>query len=615
MITIATMSVQNFLSFGKAEFDFREAGLTFVEGENLDDDSANSNGSGKSAMIDALVWCLFGTTLRGYENDEVVHRKVGDDCLVEVTVEIAGKEYVIARARRHSKLKNSLRVYADDKEDVELSGASATETQEIVEKLLGCSKRTFMSSVVFGQDRGYRFSSLTDKEQKEILDEVLGVERFAQACAQARSKTASIGIALDTATRDLERAEEARDQVAEEVASLREKDKSFESDRKGKIKEQREKLTKAKEWVKKNATDHTDKLKLAVEKALKHLDAVEKELAVRNKKATDAKVARAGLKPKVDELRVQLAEHTALSGDCPTCGQHIDQTQYDRVLFGLKKKLTAAAAAYEKADEIVSERDSALDEIQRECTGARGTALSAQKALNEAIGETANLIAWKRRVKDHEERIAELEKETNPYSALAERVETKRKKYVKEAELLTVQVTEEEARLKLAEFWVSAFGAKGLRSLLLDSSLPLLNEEAMRISRAVTGGTIKVEFSATSDLKSGKTVDKFEVRVDNKYGAGSYLGNSAGERAKADLCVGLALQRLVASRSSASFNLCFFDEVFDHLDGAAHERVVDVLSEIDKESVFVVSHNDDLKAWFPAALRIVKKKGFSSVEV
>jgi DNA repair exonuclease SbcCD ATPase subunit len=60
--------------------------------------------------------------------------------------------------------------------------------------------------------------------------------------------------------------------------------------------------------------------------------------------------------------------------------------------------------------------------------------------------------------------------------------------------------------------------------------------------------------------------------------------------------------------------VCFFDEVFDHLDSAAHERVVDVLSEIDKESVFVVSHNDDLKAWFPAALRIVKKKGFSSVE-
>ena len=116
-----------------------------------------------------------------------------------------------------------------------------------------------------------------------------------------------------------------------------------------------------------------------------------------------------------------------------------------------------------------------------------------------------------------------------------------------------------------------------------------------------------------SELKSGKTVDRFEVRVDNKHGAASYLGNSAGEKAKVDLCVGLALQKLVMSRSSASFNLCFFDEVFDHLDEAAHERVVDVLAEIDKESVFVVSHNEDLRAWFPATWVISKKNGFSTV--
>jgi len=610
-VKIKTMKVENFLSFGKAEFDFENAGLTFVEGENRDDDSANSNGSGKSAMIDALVWCLYGTTLRGYENDEVIHRKVGEDCMVMVVVEDDHGEYGICRARRHSRWKNSLTLSTNG---ADASGSSNTETQLIVEKLLGCSKRTFLSSVVFGQDRGYRFSSLTDKDQKEILDEVLGVERFAVACSAARAKVASIGIAVDTIERDLLRAEEFRDQAGEEVDGLREKDTSFEADRKSKIKEQREKLTKAKDWIKKNAGDDTDKLKLVVEKALKRVTAVENEMTARNKKVTEAKVARAGLKPKVDELRIQLAEHVALSGDCPTCGQHIDEMQHERVLAGLKKKLTAAAKAYEKADEFTSEVESALDEIQRECTDVRGTAISAQKALNEAVAESANAVSWKRRAKDHEDRIAELEKETNPYSALADRVEVKRKKYIKEAELLTKQLREEEARLKLAEFWVQAFGAKGLRSLLLDSSLPLLNEEAMRISRAVTGGAIKVEFSATSELKSGKTVDKFEVRVDNKYGAASYLGNSAGERAKADLCVGLALQRLVASRSSASFNVCFFDEVFDHLDGAAHERVVDVLSEIDKESVFVVSHNDDLKAWFPAALRIVKKKGFSTVE-
>lgn len=611
--TIASMLVQNFLSFGKAAFDFRSTGLTFVEGENLDDDSAISNGSGKSAMIDALVWCLFGITLRGYENDEVVHRKVGEDCLVQVHIEIEHELYTISRARKHSKLKNTLRVTHDNLGE-DMSGASNTETQEVVERLLGCSRRTFMSSVVFGQDRGYRFSSLTDKEQKEILDEVLGVERFAQACAQARTQVSSISTAVDSIRRDMERAEELRDQAAEEVEGLREKDASFETDRKGKVKEQREKLAKAKEWVKKNATDNTDKLQADLASVQKLVTAQEKEVTQRNKDLTEVKVQRATAKSCADSLRASVKKQEAIAKDCPTCGQRVDEVQHERVLVDLKKKLAVAVKAFDKIDEVVTETEEKLNAAQRKLTGIRVDAIVAQKNYNDAVAESANLVSWKRRVKDAEDRIAELEKETNPYSALAERVEVKRKKYVKEAELFTTQLAEEEARLKLAEFWVQAFGAKGLRSLLLDSSLPLLNEEATRISRAVTGGAIKVEFSATSELKSGKTVDKFEVRVDNKYGAASYLGNSAGERAKADLCVGLALQRLVASRSSASFNVVAFDEIFDHLDSAAHERIIEVLSELDKETVLVISHNDGLKAFFPNVLIITKKGGFSRVE-
>ncbi len=617
---IDSMLAQNFLSFGSAEFHFREAGLTFVEGENQDDASADSNGSGKSAMIDALVWCLFGITLRGYENDEVVNRKIGEDCLVTVKF-LPGDEnvmYEVSRARKHKKLKNSLRVIQVDRggDSTDLSGPSNAETQEIIEKLLGCSRRTFLSSVVFGQDRAYRFSSLTDKDQKEILDEVLGVERFAAACSDARLQLSEVTAALNSLQRDLERAEELQAQSAEEAEGLREKDASFEDDRAAKIKEQREKLTKAKDWVKKNAGDAGgDKLKTAAEKALTKVTSAEKVVTTINNEVMAARELRAGARTKLEELQKQVKKHEGLKGDCPTCGQRVDDLQHDNVLRDLKKKFITASKKLTQVDADVAEAQSHLDAAQLNLSDARSAARAAQASLNESVAESANLIAWKRRVKDHTDRIDELEKETNPYAALAKRVETKHEKYKKDVELLTEQVTGEEARAKLADFWVKAFGAKGLRSLLLDTSLPLLNEEAARVSRAVTGGTITIEFSATSDLKSGKTVDKFEVRVDNKHGAGTYQGNSAGERAKVDLCVGLALQRLVASRSSTAFNVCFFDEVFDHLDGAAHERVIDVLSEIDKESVFVISHNDDLKAWFPASLRIVKKGGLSRVEL
>lgn len=608
---ITTLNVQNFLSFGKVVFDFQNQGLVLVEGDNRDDESAKSNGSGKSAMIDALVWCLFGTTLRGYENDEVVNRKVGEDCLVSVVIEVNDETFVVQRARRHSKAKNSLRV-TDSEGDV--SGPSNMETQEVVEKLIGCSLRTFLSSVVFGQDSAYRFSSLTDKAQKEILDEVLGVERFSAACDAARAQAAVVSARLDVVNRDLEKANEAHDVAESEEADLQEKNERYAAEHVEKFAEERRKLKVAKDWIKKNSADHTDKHKLVVEKAQKQVTVVEKAVDACRKEVMSAKELRAVAKVKVDDLRAHVKKHEALAGDCPTCGQNIDAMQRDRVVDDFRKKLKPAEAAFAKVDAAVAEIDEQLAEATRKLTDARGTVFSAQKALNEAIAETANLTSWRRRAADHEARIAELAEETNPYSALVKKAAARRAKHEAEVNIFAKEVEAQEAVLKLAKFWVDAFGARGLRSLLLDSSLPVLNEEAARVSRAVTGGAISIEFSATSDLKSGKSIDRFEVRVDNKHGAASYLGNSAGEKAKVDLCVGLALQRLVASRSSSSFNVCFFDEVFDHLDAAAHERVVEVLSEIDKESVFVVSHNEDLRAWFPNMLTIVKRNGFSTVE-
>lgn len=609
---IKSMVVENFLSFGKAEFDFEDAGLVLVEGENLDDRSARSNGSGKSAMIDALVWCLFGTTLRGYENDEVVNRKVGDGCSVMVVIEDdRGSEYGVHRARKHPRWKNALTLST---QGADVSGANNTETQELVEKVLGCSKRTFLSSVVFGQDRAYRFSQLTDKEQKEILDEVLGMERFSAACAAARVRLSEVTAAVVGIQRDFERAEAARDQAADEAAELREKDDSFETERTDKLDAEREKLRRAKESLKKLSKVNTADTSLKLASHRDEVTGCEKLVAKATQAEADAKIAVGTSKGKLADLQGHEKRHEKLTGECPTCLQTIERKHHAKVLGQVKKAIEKVELTHAELEKTAATMTRELEAAKKRLREARAELLVAEKAHNEAVGAEADAKAWKTRVSEHEKRIAELTEQENPYAAMIKKVEAKRDKHSKEAALLQEQLTNEETRVKLVDFWVKAFGAKGLRSLLIDSSLPLLNEEAARISRSITGGAITIEFSALSELKSGKTVDRFEVKVDNKHGAGSYIGNSAGERAKVDLCVGLALQRLVASRSSASFNLCFFDEVFDHLDSAAHERVVDVLSEIDKDSVFVVSHDEDLKAWFPSSLRIVKRGGLSSVE-
>jgi DNA repair exonuclease SbcCD ATPase subunit len=614
-VKIVSIAIQNFLSFGDAVIGLGGAGLTLVEGENRDDKSAHSNGSGKSAIFDALVWCLFGTTLRGYENDEVIHRKVGSDCLVSVSLETDdGDMYMVMRARRHREFKNSLRVkYVNFDED--MSAGSNADTQLVVEKLLGCTLRTFLSSVVFGQDRAYRFSSLTDKEQKEILDEVLGVERFAEACTIARARVASLNTSIATISKSLDRARELMEEDETEVDDLREKDKGFETDRTARVLDEHEKMRKLKDQIKK--TDRTLNPQMHTTHA-----ALTKEVSVLDAEVSNARdvVAKSHASlthadDVVSSIQRKLKQHETRGGVCGACKRPLDDAvDHANMIASVKKELKAAEKVAAAAKLLAEAHDTALTGAKHKLQKKRVELEALGKSVIAAAQAEANVKEWTQRLTIHEERAAEIEAETNAYAALIKKVELRYAKHSAEVDLFDAQLAAEEAQLKLVDFWVKAFGARGLRSLLLDSSMPLLNAEAARVSRAITGGAIKVRFSVTSDLKSGKTVDRFEVQVDNKHGAGTYAGCSAGERAKVDLCVGLALQSLVASRSSATFNVVAFDEAFDHLDSAAHERVIDVLSEIDKESVFVISHDEDLKAWFPASLRVVKKNGFSTVE-
>jgi DNA repair exonuclease SbcCD ATPase subunit len=606
------MQVENFLSFREAAFDFRDQGLVLVEGDNEDDDTASSNGSGKSAMIDALVWCLFGETLRGYKHDEVVHRKVGAGCLVKVCLVDGDELYTVSRARKHPKLRNALTLTHDNLGD-DVSGASDKDTQLAVEKLLGCTLKTFLSSVVFGQDRTYRFSSLTDAEQKKILDEVIGVERFARAGVAARARVSSLQADRERVERDLEKATKARAEAELEVIDANVKHADFEEIQQKRVEVEREKLSVVNAQLAKTKTANVPHLKSVVDKVLKELGEAERAADKAVEVDATARALVASCADKYDEVDAELRKQKKLTA-CPTCGQKISPKKREEVLGELATQHGKLAAVYHGAQVAAKKAAAELAASKSEIKTVREMMTSAQKLLNDAISSEANAATLRRRAADHEEWIAELEGEASPYLEIAEKALARHERHDAEAAMLEARAAEHADQLRCAEFWVKAYGNAGLRSLLIDTSLPLLNKEAARVSRVVTGGAISVSFSATSEQKSGKTVDRFEVRVDNVHGAATYAGNSAGERAKIDLCVGLALQRLVASRSSSSFNVAFYDEVFDHLDSAAHERVIEVLAGLDKASVFVVSHDDDLKAWFPATLRIVKRGGFSSVE-
>jgi DNA repair exonuclease SbcCD ATPase subunit len=150
---------------------------------------------------------------------------------------------------------------------------------------------------------------------------------------------------------------------------------------------------------------------------------------------------------------------------------------------------------------------------------------------------------------------------------------------------------------------------------LLDNVAPFLNEKAAYYSKYLTKGNIEISFQTQRELSSGDAKDEFRVVANNVYGAEDYAGGSGGEQQKIDVCVALALQALGASRVHSSVNIGLFDEIFESLDDASVDCVMDLLQEETKtrSSTFVITHLASLKAMFPSRILVVKEDGISTI--
>lgn len=165
----------------------------------------------------------------------------------------------------------------------------------------------------------------------------------------------------------------------------------------------------------------------------------------------------------------------------------------------------------------------------------------------------------------------------------------------------------------LLEFAVDAFSPKGIRSLIFENALPYITERANYYSTYLTGGTVKIDISPTTTTKTtGETKEKLSVSAKNALGSEIYSGNSSGECKRIDVCILLALQDLISTRSTKVWNLMIMDEIMDSLDTTGIQNLIDLFkSTIGQKAVYLISHNSDIKQYFDESLVFIKENGVS----
>ena len=245
------------------------------------------------------------------------------------------------------------------------------------------------------------------------------------------------------------------------------------------------------------------------------------------------------------------------------------------------------------------------------------TAIETYRKLTVEIDKQQSTVAtWQQTCQQLQDREQTLANETDMFCDLIDAERRKISQIQEQHEQLTTAADELADKLDYLRFWEDGFGAKGIRSLLLDHATPAINAAAADYLEILSGGCATMEFHTTKQLKNGETRDDFHVEVKYENGAGDYRKISGGERQRPNLAAMFAIGDLAANRSPSPIMLRLLDEPFDNLDGLGAEQVVHLLQTkiVPKcGTVLVMTHDDNLKSLIPNRLIVTKEHGISRV--
>lgn len=634
------LTIDNFGTIGKAELKLSDRGLVLIQGENQTNSAANSNGAGKSTVVEAISWALYGKTAKGQTGDSVVNRAVGKNCRVALEITDDTRRYEIIRHRKHSKGKNMLRVIAHDASGaVEMTKGNDKLTQLLVDQVIGCSYDVFTGAVYAGQEKMPDLPAMTDKQLKLLIEEAAGITVLDQAYVIARNRLAERKQDLEKRERALELADTKIEQAKLHLNDSLVSQKRWNAERDARIidleVEARTLLRDAKA-MKESLAKHKSEAELLKEReklkerVAKH-ERETAELARLEAEANKAERAASGLQAVVEtltkgEARLK-AELETLEGHigkpCKACDRPHDakslasaicakQTEMEDHKRETQERIKQHKDAAQSAQDA---RQSALD-FKRDMTD-----LSRVAALSDALSERlANRRMEERAQKDKVERatkaVAAIKKEraaVNPYDA---QVET-RQKDLDEARNNRKEMEDavEPARkaVAVASSVVDVYSPKGVRAHILDTVTPYLNERTAHYLGALADGEFEALWQTLTLTAKGEPRENFSINVSDQTG-GSFADLSGGEKRKVRIACALALQDLVATRASKSLDLFIADEIDAALDTSALERLMGVLDEKARErgSVFIISHSD-LRDWCSNCLTVVKENGMSAI--
>jgi len=581
MIKIKDLTVKNFMSVGNVSqgVDFDQQSLTLVLGENLDqggDDSGSRNGTGKTTIINALSYALYGQALTNIKRNNLINKTNSKGMLVTLSFEKNNIEYRIERGRSP----NILKFYVNNTEKVEEdeSQGDSRKTQESIQELLGMSHDMFKHIVALNT-YSEPFLSMRANDQRAIIEQLLGITILSEKAESLKEQVKTTKQAITEETFKIQAIESANQKIQTTIDSLKNNQRA---------------------WVAKKNTD-LKKLVSAIEE-LEKLD-IETELEAHEKLAswTEHNNSILALRKELSTLEpalqranksVEKANKDILEledATCYTCGQELHADKKAEIAERKNKELADATAYAQEINAKCSEVIIALEEIG-DINGKPTTFYDSAKEAYEHRNNVDNLKSA----------LANREVEVDPYLVQITDLEN-----TAIQELNWDSINDLTEFKEHQEFLLKLLTNKDsfIRKKIIDQNLAYLNNR-LTYYLDTLGLPHQVQFQ--NDLNVEITQLGQDLDFDNL---------SRGERNRLILGLSFAFRDVWESLYQ-NINLLFIDELIDSgMDSAGVENSIGVLKKMTRErnkNIFLISHKDELVGRVNNVLKVVKENGFTS---
>jgi DNA repair exonuclease SbcCD ATPase subunit len=582
---IKNLTVKNFLSVGNQTqaVSFDQEALTLVLGSNLDlggDDTGSRNGTGKTTIINALSYALYGQALTNIRKENLINKINGKNMLVTVEFEKEGLNYRIERGRKPNVLKlyiDNKEITADNQGEDESQGDSR-ETQKAIEKMLGMSHTMFKHLVALNTYTE-PFLAMKAADQREVIEQLLGITLLSEKAELLKTRIKETKDSISSEQFRIEAIRSANENVQKSIDSLGLKSSAWNK----KQEEEVQRLGTA--IIKLEAVDIA--AEIALHSALKTWLENSNKIRDLGKQRSTYEAAVGQAEKAVNRYRREL--ETLVDKKCPACEQHIHDHKHGEMTETVTKHLEDAVTYLDKCQ---SNYDNVLQELSD--LGEQGRRPEPfYDTEAEALGHKNNLEQLIKSLSDKLEDI-------NPYD---EQIQELKKTAIQEISWDTINNL---IRLRdHQEFLHKLLTNKDsfIRKKIIDQNLSYLNK---RLSYYID----KLGLPHTVVFQNDLTVEITQLGQDLDFD-----NLSRGERNRLILSMSFAF-RDVWEGLYQSINLLFIDELVDAgMDSAGVESALAVLKKMARErnkNIYLISHKDELIGRVNNVLRVVKQNGFTN---